>query len=206
MGTIPYDPQADAGLISSSGAIESRAFVAHYKETAVALGVITDVHAAVTDTGVLQTITTGITDPSPCRNLTATSGGTAGDIKAIQITVTGTNLADDVITETLPVFTVNSATTVVGSKAFKTVTSISIPAHDGTGATTSIGSGAKLGIAHKLGVNSLLDGQVYFNGSVEGTEPTVAGSATLTESNTVTLNTALDGSDVEFFYIVPADA
>ena len=165
-----------------------------------AVGAVAAVRAAVTDTGVTQTITTGITNPAVCRNLTATSGGTAADIKAIQVTVTGTNIQGDVISEVLPVFTVNTATTVVGNKAFATVTSISIPAHDGTGATTSVGTGAKLGLPHKLSTNSVLN--AHLATVKEGTAPTVAFSATAVESNTASLNSALNASAVVIdFYL-----
>jgi hypothetical protein len=41
------------------------------------------------------------------------------------------------------------------------------------------------------------------NGTREGTEPTVAVSSSAVESNTVTLDSTLDGNVVEFVYIVP---
>ena len=65
-----------------------------------ALGATTAVHAAtaVLASGGPQVITTGITSPAVPRNVTATAGGTAGDIKAVQVTVTGTNMAGAVIT------------------------------------------------------------------------------------------------------------
>jgi hypothetical protein len=159
-----------------------------------ALGTTTAVHAAVTDNGSQQVVTTAITDPAVPRNVTATSAGTAGDIKATQVVVAGTNIYDEAITETLPAFTVDSATTVVGSKAFKTVTSITIPAHDGTGATTAIGVGAKVGLPVKLDRDTIVN--AYLNGVREGTRPTVAFSSSAVESNTVQLSSALAGTAV----------
>lgn len=159
-----------------------------------ALGTTTAVKAAVTDNGSQQVITTGITNPPTPRNVTATSGGTAADIKAIQVIVAGTNEDGVAITETLPVFTENSATTVVGSKVFKTVTSITIPAHDGTGATTAVGLGAKLGIGSTLSRNTVI--AAFLGGARESTPPTVAASASAVESTHVTLSSALDGSAV----------
>ena len=200
MGTQPYDPADDAGLLSESGCTESRAFVAHYQAADPALGTTTAVHAAVTDDGTEQTITTSITNPDYPRIVTATSGGTAGDIKAIQVTINGTDAAGNTLTETLPVFTENSATTVAGSKAFATVTSIVIPAHDGTGATTAVGIGDKLGLRHMLDRNTVL--ATFLNGSLEGTAPTVATSATVVASNTIDLNSALDGNQVDCYYLV----
>lgn len=173
-------------------------YVRQQSMTAVALGATNACHAAVTDTGAQQVVTTGITNPSTPRNVTATAGGTAGDIKAIQVIIAGTNANGESITETLPAFTVNTAGTVTGNKAFKTITSITIPEHDGTGATTAIGFGAKLGMNETLSRNSVL--AAFLNGVKEGTAPTVVFSSSAVESNTVTLNSALDGSNVIIDY------
>lgn len=126
--------------------------------------------------------------------MTATAGGTATDIKAIQVTINGTNASGATISETLPAFTVNTAGTVTGSKAFATVTSIVIPAHDGNGATTSVGTADKIGIGAHLGRNTVI--AAYLGGTKEGTAPTVATSSSALESNTVDLNSASDGSEI----------
>lgn len=164
-----------------------------------AVGTNTAIHAAVTDNGAPQVITTAITNPDVPRNVTATAGGTNTDVKAIQVIVTGTNAYGDVITETLPAFTVDTTGTVVGSKAFKTVTSITIPAHDGTGATTAIGTGvggsnSKLGLPVKLDRDTIVN--VHLNGVRETAHPTVAFSSTVLESNTIVLASALNGTPV----------
>lgn len=163
-----------------------------------ALGTTTMAHAAVTDNGAQQTVTTGFTQPTSPRNVTATAGGTAADIKAIQVVVNGTNYDGQVISETLPAFTVDTAGTVTGSKAFASITSVVIPAHDGTGATTAIGYGAKLGLPSRLARNSV--SAAYLNGVKEGTAPTVAVSSSALESNTVQLNSALNASTVHVDY------
>jgi len=197
-----YDPQDSGQLKSEVGTYEKRSYVAHY-ESSPALGGTDDVLAAVTDDATEQTITTGITNPPECRNITALPGGTAGDIKAIQVTINGTDAAGEVLQEVLPVFTVNTATGVVGLKCFKTVTSIVIPAHDGTGATTEIGLGDKLGLQHCLTRNTVVN--TFQADALEGTAPTVTVSATVLASNGATLNTALDGGDVDIYYFVDGD-
>lgn len=169
----------------------SRILSANY--SAVALGTAAMAHAAVTDTGADQTITTAITDPTCPRNVTATAGGTATDVKAVQVIVTGTNAFGEVISETLPAFTVNSTGSVTGSKAFATVTSILLPAHDGTGATTSVGYGAKLGLPATLSRKSFV--ALFFNGVAEAISASTVSSSAV-ESNTVTCTSALNGSDV----------
>lgn len=162
---------------------------------------VADVLAAFTDKGVAtdHTAVAAIANPVEPRNATATAGGTAGDIKAIQVIVNGTNVNDAAITETLPAFTVDTAGTVVGNKAFKTIVSIEVPPHDGNGATTAVGTGAKLGLGMKLGFNTVLN--AYLAGVKEGTAPTVAASASAVESNTISLNSALDGTDVVVDFI-----
>lgn len=156
--------------------------------------------AATLGSGGPQVITTAISNPDVPRNVTATAGGTAADIKAVQVTVTGTNINGETISETLPVFTVDTAGTVTGSKAFATVTSYSVPAMDGTGATVAIGTGSKLGLPHKLSQNSVV--AAYLNSTKEGTAPTVAVSTSAVESNTATLNSSLNGNAVEIhFYL-----
>jgi len=179
-----------------------RAFLAHFQIVAekATVASTTGIHAAVTDTGAQQVVTTGITQPSVPRNVTATAGGTAGDIKAIQVIVAGTNYAGEAITETLPAFTVDTAGSVTGSKAFKTITSITIPAHDGTGATTAIGFGEKLGLPYKLAHNTVLS--AYLDNAKEGTAPTVTISTTAIESNTIDLNSALASKVVDAYLMV----
>jgi len=201
-GHYPKNPKQGQELQTDvTGLQNDRGFISHLSlsATEAVAASTTGVHAAVTDNGAQQVITADITNPPFTRCITATAGGTAGDIKAIQVTVVGTNINDEVITEILPVFTVDTAGTVVGLKAFKTVTSITIPAHDGTGATTAIGFGDKIGLPDLLPGDTV--NMVLFGGTREATAATVTASTTALESNTVDLNSALDGSVVDIFYI-----
>lgn len=200
MARYPYTPQAGQ-TIRGLGDNPKTAFIAHYQQSPLAAdtdGVLT----ALTDDGAEAVVTSFDGQPDVARCITATAGGTAGDIKAIQVTVDGTDIEGNVITEDLPAFTVNTAGTVTGSKAFATVTSVTIPAHDGTGATTAIGFGDKLGLPHKLAINTVFPGLTALDNTVEGTDPTVAVSATALESNTVDLNSAMDGNQVDLYYLV----
>jgi hypothetical protein len=165
-----------------------------------ALGTTTAVHAAlaVLSAGGPQVVSTGITSPDVPRNVTATTTGTNTDVKAVSVTVTGTDFDGHVITETLPAFTVDTNGSVTGVKAFKTVTSYSVPAMDGTGANVSIGLGAKLGLQQRLKRDTIVN--AYLGGAREGTRPTVGFSATALEANIVTLNSALNGTAVIIDY------
>lgn len=124
------------------------------------LGNTTAIHAAVTDNGSPVTVTTAIVQPlGGLRKISATAGGTAGDIKAISVTVNGLDEDGAAQSEVLPVFTVNTAGTVNGALYFSRVDSFTIPAHDGTGATTSLGVVAETGMgATTVEVRVLHDG------------------------------------------------
>lgn len=177
---------------------QGRSRILSHTITDALLGTTTAVHAAVTDTGVDQVVTTAITNPDVPRNVTATAGGTAADVKAITVTVTGTNYFGEVISEVLPAFTVNTTGTVTGNKAFATVTSIAIPAHDGTGATTSVGTGAKLGLPVKFPRKTFI--ALYVADVAEAISASTV-SSTAVESNTFTATSALDGAkDIVFDY------
>jgi hypothetical protein len=200
-GSYPLDPAQDSFVGGVIGArVANRLYMCNLNLTAIeaATADTNGVHAAVTDNGSQQIITTGFTAPPYPRNITATSGGVATDIAAIQVTVEGLNDLGEVISETLPVFTENSATTVVGNKAFASVTSWTIPAHDGVGATTELGFGDKCQLPHKLDRNTVI--AAYLAKVKEGTPPTVAVSATDYHSNTVDLNSALNGNIVDVDY------
>lgn len=177
-----------------------RMYPVHFQvsaENAIAAD-IDAIHVAVD--GAAQVLIAGITNPNIPRNITATAGGTAGSIKAVQVVIEGTDYADNVITETLPAFTVDTPGTVQGNKAFKTVTKITIPVHDATSATTSIGFGEKLGLAYKLPHNTVLF--AAFDNVREVTAPTVTTSTTDLSSNTIDLNSAFTGKVVDVYLLV----
>lgn len=202
MPLYPYNTNLGQRFKTDAGSQPAtRGFTAHLQIPAASAAVAstTGVHAAVTDNGAQQVVTTAITNPPGGRNLTATAGGTAADIKAIQVTVAGTRNGA-AISETLPAFTVDTAGTVTGAKCFDTVTSITIPAHDGTGATTAVGFGNKFGIPDKLAHNTVLN--AYLGNTKEGTLPTVTTSTTALESNGFTLNSTPNGTVIDLYYVI----
>lgn len=180
----------------------------NFHKAPAAAGGATIVAASATSSGG-TTLLTPITQPDVPRALTVTTAGTAADIKAVNVTITGTNVEGKVITEDF-LTTVDTATTVTGVKAFKTVTSVSVPAQDGNGATYAVGTSAKLGLNHRLSALATtatvrVVTQTTAGARVLQTAPSaVAQDATLVESNTVTPATAPNGSNVfsihYFFY------
>lgn len=174
-----------------------RAFLAHFAvvaDDAVAQDLVS-VLAATAQTDAAQDITENIANPAVPRNLRVK--GNAAD-NAGDVVITGTNYADEEISET---FALNGTDAVEGNKAFKTITQITLPAetHAGTD-TVSVGVGNKLGLPYKRPHNTVL--KAYRNNVLEGTAPTVAFSSTAIESNTVLLNSALNGTDVDVYLMV----
>jgi len=173
-----------------------RAFLAHFQVSAANAVVATDtaVHAAITLTEATQDITTDITNPAVSRALSikGNQAGVAGNV-----VIQGTNYVDQVITETIAA---NGANAVEGTKAFKTVTKITVPVLVGEGDTISIGINDKLGLPFKLAHNTVL--ATFYDNTLEGTAPTVAVSETALESNTIDLNSALNGKQVDVYLII----
>lgn len=139
-----------------------------------------------------STVTTFLAQPPCPRNVTIV----ASDAQTGKATITGTNIAGATISEEL---TINGATPVVGSKAFKTITSIALPVKAGT-ETVDVGWGSKIGLPVKLSRNTVL--AAYLDKAREATAPTVAVSATALESNTVTLNSSLNGKVVDIEMLI----
>ena len=152
-------------------------------------------------TGDYDEITEGLSNPPEPRTITATAGGAAGDVANVAVYIYGTDFDDQPIEEELPYFTANSATSnvVTGTKAFKTITKVLLPAHDGADATTSIGFSDVFGLPFKLD-NKMI--RVAFDGAWEATAPTISISDTLS-LNTIDIVGTPDGEkDVEIIMLV----
>jgi hypothetical protein len=151
----------------------------------------TALKALTATSGSVVTTLVPTTQPDFARVISVTPGGTTGDVKTCSVTVTGTNIRGEAIAEALA-FTANDTLKQVTLKAFKTVTSVSIPAQDGAGATFSIGVEDTLGLDRCMSEAAVID--VYADGVRETTAATVTFSATVVESNTVDPNTALNAA------------
>ena len=175
-----------------------------YTETRkkVAAGSATAILAATAGASTAQTVTANITRPDVPRTLSVVVGGTAAGGQSSTVVITGTNVEGKVMTEN---FNVTAATTgtLNGLKAFKSVTSVFIPAQVGTSATFSVGTQNILGINHRLFKNNTTV-KVYSATTVYGTltlqgVPTVVANGAQVELNTVSPATTPDGST---FYII----
>ena len=112
--------------------------------------------------------------------------------------IEGTNINGDAISEAI---TMNGVTPVVGTKAFRTVTKVTLPAWNASGDMISVGFVDKLGLGSEFTFDPTI--LTVFNGVVEGTAPTATVDADEVEKNVIDLNSALDGSEIFYFYVVP---
>jgi len=182
----------------SFGHTETNKLVAAASDTAV--------HAAITMTSSAQTITTSITDPDVPRVLKVQPGGTAADVGNGLMTITGTNVEGKIITDTFQLVD-GDTTEIDGKMAFKTVTSISVPACEGTGATVSVGYTNKLGLYHRLFPDNTTV-KVVYRSAAYGT-PTLDTTPSIgdadeqyIEKNFITPATAPDAAKIyDIFYI-----
>lgn len=140
-----------------------------------------------------------VAQPPCARNVTVTvAATTAGHVKAAAIVVTGKNLADETITESFTP-TVDTPATLVGAKAFKSITSVAVPPQDGNSVTVDVGFGQLVGLPYKLAKKRVI---LTLNDGVVDTAPALTISASALESNTVDFNGSLDGSVMDMSIIV----
>ena len=127
------------------------------------------------------------------RNITFTTAGTTpADAPATAI-ITGTDINDTAMTETVSL--AQTAAKVEGVKCFKTITSVAYAAADGTGATVSIGFGAVFGLAKKAKVRAgLLNVLNEIEAGVKVTTGTYVSPATSAPNGSYAPATAPNGT------------
>jgi hypothetical protein len=141
---------------------------------APAVASATSVHAAVTLLSAAQTVTAGITSPDVYRALSVK--GNQASVTG-NVTITGTDWNGATVSDTIAA---SGASTVLGVKAVKTVTSILLPALASAGDTISIGWADKFG----------LYGDVTASGDLILTERAASGAVEFTIEANGTLNTS----------------
>ncbi len=137
-------------------------------------------------------ITTGITSPAYPRNLKVVS-----DTELITSTVKihGTDMAGEDIDEEI---TLDGTTPRVGTKVFKTVTAIDLPAAEGE-KKVSVGVDNTLGFPYNQPHITVLN--TFLNDAKETTPPTISFNSDWA-LNTIKLNSALAGTNVDVYFIV----
>jgi len=132
-------------------------------------------------------------------NVTCTVTQNTEDDTEGTLDIVGTDIDDQVLTETL---TPLIGSTIQGTRAFKTVTSVTGVGWvtGGNDDTITVGFGELIGLPDLCVNNTVLF--AVFNAVREATAPTVTFSTTVLALNTVDLNSALNGSAVQIYYLV----
>jgi hypothetical protein len=195
MSYVALNHKLDRKVKNDAGTSEKLRAIAELDIGAVEAQDIAGVLGSTSLTSQTQTITSGITDPNVPRNLKikANAASVAGDI-----VINGTDIDDNAISETIAL---NGDTEVQGNKAFKTVISIELPVETNVGTDeVQVGVANKLGLPYKLERNTVL--KAYRDNVLEATAPTVAVDSANIENNTVLLDSAMNGTDVNVYLIV----
>lgn len=164
-------------------------------ETVTAFAGAQQIMGFVTLLATAQTVVKTIAQPDVTRGLSIT-GTKAGGSLTGNVVIAGTNYADEAISNTIAL---NDNAAVNGTKAFKTISTITLPVRATAGDTVKVGVSDVLGLPDKLAINTVQS--AYLGGAKEGTAPTVAVSSSALESNTFDLNSSLEGSAVVVYYI-----
>jgi hypothetical protein len=168
--------------------------VQHYRLDPNAISAVA-VHAAVALAAAPQAVTTNITHPDFPRTVTV-KGNAAGIVG--NVVITGTNVLDEEITDTIAL---NGANEVEGVKAFKTVTAFDLPVevHAGTD-TVSVGQGKKFGLPHIVAYPGCLLAKLFNAAADAGT---LAVDADEIEKNLYSLAGVPDGALwLDLYYLV----
>jgi hypothetical protein len=140
--------------------------------------------AATLGNAVTTLLTTLITNPDFPRVLSITGAMTGGSLTG-NVVITGTDIRGNIITDTIAL---DSNATAIGIKAFKTITSILLPARVTSGDTVAIGISDKLGLemipTYAVAISA------HHNGVLEGTLPTITRHATDISQNIIDFNSA----------------
>ena len=155
----------------------------------------TALHAAITMPATsTTTTTTGFTQPDMAR--VPTAKGSASGITG-NFVINGT-LKGVAVSQTIAL---SGASEVAGTKAIDAIVSTVCPAKvNSSGDTVSVGVSNKLGLGVLLVRNTVT--KAYLGNVLEGTAPTVTVSGTALESNTITLNSAITGTDpIDIYYL-----
>ena len=193
----PYKPNLGQKIKSDAGATD-RKFVAYYSiaaADAVAAGVANVAPATVLADALTTTLTTvDITQPPTPRvlSITGNAATAVGDV-----VITGLDANGDALVETI---VSTGAATVLGTRAFASITTIVLPARGAVADSISVGLTDKFGLPFKLPHDTVLK---ILNNDVETT--VAAGSsfsATVLAANYIDPTAALAAVQVDVYLIV----
>lgn len=198
----PYNSQFGQRIKTNASLATDRCFIAHDTITAdTASATYCAVGIAATTAPVTYTATSITTQPDVARAITVDPTGTTNDVAAGSVTITGTDIAGNSISDAVT-FIANATAAQTTTKAFASIATISFATQDGTGAKFDIGVANKFGLKQKFKDDAfILIG--LFDGVDELSSATKAVSSTELSSNTYQTAGTCDGTkSIDVFYLI----
>ena len=194
----PYKPKMGQVIKTDAGGAVDRGFIAHYTIAAAdAVAAAVDyIEASTVLLAAPITIAVADIDAQPPTPRVLSITGNAATV-AGNVVITGTDANGDALTDTIAA---NGADTVLGAKAFATVTQIVLPVAVHPADEISVGISDRFGIPYMLPHNTVL---LILNNAVVTT--VAAGSsfsATVLADNFIDPTAALNAAQVDVYLIV----
>jgi len=185
----PFNPRNGDMQTDAGGLVRAQqCHVAHFEWASPDVAAATAV-CNVTPTAAIARVVTGatLTQPDDCRCLAVKAPTTYSGV----VTVTGTNIAGQIISET---FTLSGTSATNGDKAFKTVTAVTVPANE----QIQVGTTDKLGLPYKA--NYIVPFAGFRDGSMDSSPPNVTSDPDKIELNTSDPYRTMNGTKAEIIF------
>ena len=138
MGFFPYDPEHPYYLQTEvKGKLNIKRIIAEQSWADPAAAAVDAIMAAETVPAAGAIYDRAVETGALPDTVNVIVSGTAGDVKAGNVVVTGTDADDQAQTENF-LLTVNTIGTIKGAKTFKTITQVAVPAQDGAGVNIEV--------------------------------------------------------------------
>jgi len=197
MGLYPYNAGWPATVGSEADPVD-RGFIAHFQTVPPTVDVDAFLDGQATSNTAVTEVTTFLTQPEIPTTITVLPLGTTASVPAGDVDIVGTDIAGNVL-EAAVTFEANATAAVETTVAFASITSITFPIQDGTGATYDVGPGKKIGLPHKLPHSTMLFARLddaADSGTITADADNVAG-------NLYNVNGTPDGENVlDVYYVV----
>ena len=193
-----YKPKMGQLIKTDAGGAVDRGFIAHYQILAAdAIAAAVDYIEASTVLGVaVTTIALADIDAQPPTPRVLSITGNAATV-AGNVVITGTDANGDALTDTIAA---NGAATVLGAKAFASVTQIELPVAVAPADEISVGMSDKFGIPYLLPYSTVL--LILSNATATTVAATSSFSATVLADNFIDPTAALNAAQVDVYLIV----
>ena len=198
MGLAAYNPFMGQTIRTDAGTAVDRVFIAHYTIAAADADAAAPAYIeaatvlAAAPTTVLAAALSAQPPTPRVLSITGDAAGSTGDV-----VITGTDAAGAALTETIVGI---GAATVIGTRAFATISSIVFPIGNGV-STISVGISDYIGLPYLLsGAQQLLS--IYNNGTATTAAAASSYSATVLSLNFIDPTAALAGAQIDVYMLV----